>query len=242
MPTQRQSRRAQPAPERMPTSARMRQLMQSLKIIALILVMLPIALLTLYSFVPPVSTLMLGRWIILQPVTRDWVALDDIAPALPQAVIAAEDSRFCLHGGIDWSALRHVVDRAGENGPTRGASTIPMQTVKNLVLWPGRSYLRKGLELPLSVYADIIWSKRRMMENYLNVAEWGEGIFGAEAAARRYFNKSAKNLSRREAALLAAALPNPRQRNPAQPARFHARGANAIIMRMGNEDTSCLAR
>lgn len=240
MPTHRQSRRTPAAAERTLSGARTRQLVHRLKIIALALVTLPIALLTLYSFVPPISTLMLGRWITLQPVAREWVALDDIAPALPHAVIAAEDSRFCLHGGVDWSALWQVIDRAGEGGPERGASTIPMQTVKNLVLWPGRSYLRKGLELPLSVYADIIWSKRRMMENYLNVAEWGEGIFGAEAAAQRYFNKSAKNLTRREAALLAAALPNPRQRNPAQPARFHARAANAIVMRMGNEDVSCL--
>ncbi|MGI6245984.1 MAG: monofunctional biosynthetic peptidoglycan transglycosylase [Pseudochelatococcus sp.] len=200
----------------------------------------PLALLLLYGFVPPVSTLMLGRWLTLQPVERQWVALSDISPELPRAVIASEDSRFCRHGGVDWSALRQVIDEMGEDGPARGASTIPMQTVKNLVLWPGRSYVRKGLEVPLSLFADMIWSKRRMMENYLNIAEWGDGLFGAEAAARRYFGKSAGSLTRREAALLAAALPNPLQRNPAKPARFHARAANAIVIRMPNEYTGCL--
>lgn len=218
----------------------MHRAVRYLKAILLVLVALPAALLALYGLVPPVSTLMLGQWITFQSVEREWVPLSEIAPSLPRAVIAAEDSRFCLHTGVDWDALWHVIDRAGEDGPSRGASTIPMQTVKNLVLWPGRSYMRKGLELPLSIYADIIWSKRRMMENYLNIAEWGEGIFGAEAAARHYFGKSAKNLTRREAALLATALPNPHLRNPAKPAGFHARAANAVMMRMNNEDTSCL--
>lgn len=215
--------------------------MRRIVTIVLLIVALPFMFLTLYGFVPPVSTLMIGRWLTLQPVERQWTSLDAIAPALAQAVIAAEDSRFCLHRGVDWQALRHVLDRAGDGGPSRGASTIPMQTVKNLVLWPGRSYVRKGIELPLSLYADTIWSKRRMMENYLNVAEWGEGVFGAQAAARHHFGKDAANLTRREAALLATALPNPRQRNPAKPSRFHARAANSILARMPNEDTSCLA-
>ncbi|MGV6875097.1 monofunctional biosynthetic peptidoglycan transglycosylase [Pseudochelatococcus sp. B33] len=217
------------------------RLVRRLVLILLLVAALPFALLALYGFVPPVSTLMIGRWLTLQPVDQQWTPLDAISPALAQAVIAAEDSRFCLHGGVDWSALRQVIDSAGDGGPSRGASTIPMQTVKNLVLWPGRSYLRKGAELPLSLYADIIWSKRRMMENYLNVAEWGEGVFGAQAAARRHFGKDAANLTRREAALLAAALPNPRQRDPAKPSRFHARTANNILARMPNEDTRCLA-
>lgn len=221
--------------------ARLRRLWRRLLLALAALVALPFVLLALYGVVPPVSTLMIGRWLTLQSVDRQWTPLDAIAPALAQAVIASEDSRFCLHGGVDWTALQLVLDRAGEDGPSRGASTIPMQTVKNLVLWPGRSYLRKGAELPLSLFADAIWSKRRMMENYLNVAEWGEGIFGAQAAARRHFGKDAANLTRREAALLAAALPNPRQRDPAKPTRFHARAANSILGRMPNEDTLCLA-
>ncbi|MFD2248720.1 monofunctional biosynthetic peptidoglycan transglycosylase [Pseudochelatococcus lubricantis] len=222
------------------TGGRLRRVLRWLVLAGLATAAVPLLLLLLYGVVPPVSTLMLGRWLTLQPAEREWVALADIAPALPQAVIASEDSRFCLHGGVDWGALRQVIGDAGDDGPARGASTIPMQTVKNLVLWPGRSYVRKGLEVPLALYADAIWSKRRMMENYLNIAEWGVGIFGAEAAARRYFGKSARNLTRREAALLATALPNPRQRDPARPARFHARAANAVIARMPNEDAGCL--
>ena len=137
--------------------------------------------------------------------------------------MASEDARFCQHGGVDWEALRDVVEAADEDGPARGASTIPMQTAKNLFLWPSRSYIRKGLELPVALYLDLIWPKRRMMENYLNIAEWGEGVFGAEAAARRYFGKSARDLTRREAALLATALPNPFRRNPARPSARHRR-------------------
>lgn len=187
----------------------------------------------LYWAVPPVSTLMLGRWLTFQPVQRDYVNLDEISPHLPLAVMTSEDSRFCEHGGVDWDALRQVVEAADEDGPARGASTIPMQTAKNLFLWPSRSYIRKGLELPVALYLDLIWSKRRMMDVYLNIAEWGEGVFGAEAAARKYFRKSARDLTRREAALLATALPNPLVRNPAQPRRGHNALAGRIMARMG---------
>lgn len=171
----------------------------------------------LYWIVPPVSTLMVGRWLTLQSVERDYVPLDRISPHLPLAVLTSEDSRFCAHGGVDWSALQEVLEDADEDGPSRGASTIPMQVAKNLFLTPSRSYIRKGLEIPVSMYLDLIWSKRKMMEVYLNVAEWGDGIFGAEAAARKYFRKSAKDLTRREAALLARSLPNPLRRNPGKP-------------------------
>lgn len=198
------------------------------------------ASLVLYRFAPPVSTLMLGRWMTLQPVERIYAPLADISPHLPRAAIAAEDSRFCMHRGIDWYALSSVIEDAIDNGATRGASTITMQTVKNVFLWPGRSYLRKALELPLAVVLEVAWPKRRVMEAYLNVAEWGDGVFGAEAAARRYFGKSARNLSRREAALLVAALPNPLARNPARPSRYVSRYAARILGRMGNEEVSCL--
>lgn len=186
----------------------------------------------LYWAVPPVSTLMLGRWLVLQPVERDFVSLDDISPQLPLAVMTSEDGRFCDHSGVDWDALRDVVEAADEDGPARGASTIPMQTAKNLFLWPGRSYLRKGLELPIALYLDLIWSKRKMMENYLNIAEWGEGVFGAEAAAQKYFRKSARSLTRREAALLATALPNPLVRNPGRPRPRHQALAARLMGRM----------
>jgi len=177
----------------------------------------------LYWIVPPVSTLMAGRWLTLQAVERDYVSLDDISPHLPLAVMTSEDSRFCGHGGVDWGALQEVIEEADEDGPSRGASTIPMQVAKNLFLTPSRSYIRKGLEIPVALYLDLIWSKRKMMEVYLNVAEWGEGVFGAEAAAQKYFRKPAKALTRREAALLARALPNPLRRNPGKPtARLNA--------------------
>jgi monofunctional glycosyltransferase len=186
----------------------------------------------IHTIVPPVSTLMLSRWATLRAVDREVVGLDAIAPALPLAVLSSEDSRFCEHAGVDWDALQTVIDAADEDGPSRGASTIAMQTAKNLYLWPSRSYIRKGLELPIALYIDLIWSKQRLMENYLNVAEWGEGVFGAEAAARRYFRKPARDLTRREAALLATALPNPFRRNPGRPTVRHRALAERLLARM----------
>jgi monofunctional biosynthetic peptidoglycan transglycosylase len=190
-----------------------------------------ITLLLLAAAVLPMpSTLMLWRLASGQPVTRVWVPLERMSPELVRAVIASEDQRYCSHRGIDWGALREVL--SDEDGPQRGGSTIAMQTVKNLYLWHGRSYIRKGMELPLALLADLAWSKRRMMELYLNVAEFGEGLFGVEAAAQRYFNRSAAGLSRREAALLAASLPNPRLRNPATPSQRARTNSFRIQQRM----------
>jgi monofunctional biosynthetic peptidoglycan transglycosylase len=185
-----------------------------------------------YVAVPPVSTLMLARYATLRPVERMAVELEAVSPHLPLAVLTSEDQRFCQHNGVDWDALREVVEAADEDGPVRGASTLPMQAAKNLFLWPSRSYLRKGLELPLALYIDLVWTKRRMMENYLNIAEWGDGVFGAEAAAQRYFKKPAKALTRREAALLATALPNPFRRNPGRPSARHRALADRLMARM----------
>jgi monofunctional biosynthetic peptidoglycan transglycosylase len=193
-----------------------------------------VALALAYGAITPVSTLMLGRWLSGQGVERTAVPLDAISPHLPLAVIVSEDSRFCEHGGVDWDAIRDVVEEADEDGPARGASTIPMQAAKNLFLWNSRSYVRKGLELPLALGIDLLWPKRRMMENYLNVVEWGEGVFGAEAAARRHFGKPARDLTRREAALLATALPNPLRRNPGRPSRGHRALADKIVTRMAS--------
>jgi monofunctional biosynthetic peptidoglycan transglycosylase len=195
-----------------------------------------------YLVLPPISTLMAARWATLRPVERSAVSFDAISPNLPLAVLTAEDARFCQHGGVDWEALQDVVDAADEDGPARGASTIPMQTAKNLFLWPSRSYLRKGLELPIALYLDLIWPKRRMMENYLNIAEWGDGVFGAEAASQRYFRKPARALSRREAALLATALPNPFRRNPGRPTARHRALADRLMARMDASESyaSCL--
>jgi monofunctional glycosyltransferase len=195
-----------------------------------------------YRFVPPVSTLMLARWATFQGAARTAVPLDQVAAAVPLAVVTAEDSRFCQHWGVDWEALREVVE--DEDGPRRGASTVPMQVAKNLFLWPGRSYLRKALELPIALYLDLFWPKRRMMENYLNIAEWGPGVFGVEAAARRHFGKSARDLSRQQAALLVTALPNPKLRNAGQPSPRHRNLANRLLVRMNAAApfTGCIRR
>ena len=170
---------------------------------ALVIGMVVGVLVALGAVLPVPSTLMLWRFGTGESVTRAWVRLDQISPELVRAVIASEDQNYCRHWGVDLGVLREVL--SDEDGPSRGGSTIAMQTVKNVYLWHGRSYVRKALELPLAVVVDAAWSKRRVMEVYLNVAEFGEGLFG----------KPALRLNRREAAALAASLPNPRLRNPA---------------------------
>jgi monofunctional glycosyltransferase len=179
------------------------------------------------AFAPLPSTLMLKRWVTGQPVKRDWIAFERIAPALPRAVVASEDQLFCTHWGVDFDVLREIL--SDPDGPDRGGSTISMQTVKNVFLWHGRSYVRKALEIPIALAADTVWGKRRVMELYLNVAEWGDGVFGAEAASQFYFQKSAAQLSASEAARLAAALPNPEQRGSSRPTRASQR----VLRRMG---------
>ncbi|GJD93221.1 Biosynthetic peptidoglycan transglycosylase [Methylobacterium iners] len=209
----------------------MRRVVSLIMLLPVIALALTLALALVYSALTPPSTLMLGRWLTLQPVARSAVGFEAVSPFLVQAVIASEDQRYCLHNGVDWDALREVVD--DEEGPSRGASTITMQTVKNVFLWPGRSFLRKALEIPLAVAADAVWGKRRTMEIYLNVAEWGEGVFGAEAASRHWFGKSARDLTRGEAALLAATLPNPIARSAGKPSRGVKALAGRIQSRMG---------
>jgi monofunctional biosynthetic peptidoglycan transglycosylase len=178
---------------------------------------LPYLITPLYWVVDPVSTLMLSRWLTGQRVERTVVPLERMGQHLPVMVIVAEDGRFCSHHGVDFQEIREVLDEA-ELGEIRGASTITQQTVKNLFLWPGRSFVRKALEVPLAMWFDLILSKRRIMEIYLNIAEWGpNGQFGAQAAARRAFDKPAATLTPREAALLAASLPNPLARDPRRP-------------------------
>lgn len=199
------------------------------------------ALIALYAVIHPPSTLMLGRWVTLRDVDRRWVAFDAISPRLADAVVMSEDAQFCSHHGVDWGALREVIVEP-EDGPSRGASTITMQLVKNLFLWPSRSYVRKALEIPLALAVDLAWSKRRILETYLNIVEWGDGVFGAEAAAQAAFGKSAAALSTREAALLATALPNPLRRQAGRPSRLHQRLAAVVLARMGDADTwlACL--
>jgi monofunctional biosynthetic peptidoglycan transglycosylase len=218
----------------------LRRVVSLIYILPLLFLGLFLGLAILYSQTHPPSMLMLGRWITRQPVERIWVPLDDISRNLVAAVVTSEDARFCSHHGVDWIEMRNAIeDEDGEGGPSRGASTITMQTVKNLFLWNSRSFIRKGLEIPMALGLDQLWSKRRILEVYLNIAEWGEGVFGAEAAARRDFGKSARELTPREAALLAAALPNPKLRDARHPSRGHQRRA-ATIARTASPDADWL--
>lgn len=164
------------------------------------------------------------------PYRQKWVPLDQIAPVLQRAVIASEDSRFCQHHGVDWTELAVVL--ADEAGPQRGASTLTMQLVRNLFLWPSRSYMRKMIEIPLALIVELVWSKRRILELYLNIAQWGDGLFGAEAAAQSYFGVAAAQLNQRQAIMMAASLPAPLLRHPQRPSLRQGRLAGRIKARI----------
>jgi monofunctional biosynthetic peptidoglycan transglycosylase len=201
-------------------------------------------LVALYAVAPPLSTLMLGRKIEGKGYERTYVRLEDIAPVVVASVIVSEDATFCQNDGVDWGALHEVLNGAGKDGPRRGASTITMQTAKNLFLWPGRSTVRKGVEIGMALVLGKIWSKARTLEVYLNIAEWGDGLFGIEAAAQHYFHKGSGQLDAHEAALLTTSLPNPIKRDAARPRLFQRRLAVAVQARAlaGSELLNCLPR
>jgi monofunctional glycosyltransferase len=198
----------------------------------------PLVMTIVYSVIPPAFTnLQLARLIAGNGIHRRWVNLDEISPHLARAVITSEDARFCQHHGVDWVEYQDVLDEVfdGDEETIRGASTISMQMAKNLFLWEGRGILgvvRKGLEIPVAFWMDLVWSKRRMIEVYLNEVEWGPGVYGAEAASQHYFKKAAAKLSRRESALLAAVLPNPIIRKAGKPSRRVKRTADRIMLRI----------
>lgn len=210
-----------------------RRILRRVLLVLIVLCLLPFALILVYrlDFVRPVSTLMLTDLLLLRGYDRQWVEFEDISPNLVRAVMMSEDGQFCAHNGIDWEQMRAVVDDALSGEATRGASTIPMQTVKNLFLWNSRSFLRKGAELPIALAADFIWPKKRTMELYLNIAEWGPGIYGAEAAAQHHFKVPASKLTARQAALLAVSLPNPIERVAGKPGNGMKRLANLVDRR-----------
>jgi monofunctional biosynthetic peptidoglycan transglycosylase len=184
----------------------------------LLLVLLPYFVTPFYRVGHPVSTLMAWRWLSGAPVSRQWTSLDAISPWLPRAVVASEDAKFCIHHGIDWDALRDVLDDAEDGEVARGGSTITQQVAKNLFLWQSRSVVRKGLEFPLALWIDLVLPKRRVLEIYLNIAEFGPtGQFGAQAGSLYAFGRPASSLGPREAALLAAILPNPVVRSARNP-------------------------
>ncbi|SDR27802.1 monofunctional biosynthetic peptidoglycan transglycosylase [Pseudovibrio sp. Tun.PSC04-5.I4] len=207
------------------------------------LLALPVVLTLLYTVVPPYSSLMLYRTVTGQPVWRKWVPLNEISVNLQRSVVVSEDATFCLHGGVDWPAVRGQVGKLFDGKRPRGASTITMQLAKNLFLWNGRDYVRKALEVPLALLLDGVLSKRRLLEIYLNVAEWGPGIYGAEAASETFFGKTAAKLSANQASLLATALPNPIARNPAKPASGHRRlaGINRSRAQVAGEVLNCIS-
>jgi monofunctional biosynthetic peptidoglycan transglycosylase len=213
-------------------------------LVVLALLALPYLLTPLYLFVEPVSTPMVWRWLTGAPVERRYMPLEAIAPALPRSVIAAEDGRFCSHFGVDLRELRDAIQDADDITEARGGSTITQQVAKNLFLWGGRSFVRKAIELPLALWIDLVLPKRRIMEIYLNIAEWGpNGQFGAEAGAQHAFGKSARTLSAQQAALMAAILPNPVRRSARRPTPGVRRLAGIYLGRAhrNGDAAECLA-
>jgi monofunctional biosynthetic peptidoglycan transglycosylase len=215
-----------------------------LLLILLIVLLLPYLVTPFYRAGHPVSTLMAWRWLKGMPVTRPWIDLAAMSPSLPRSVVGAEDAKFCGHRGVDWGALREVMDDAEDGEVVRGGSTITQQVAKNLFLWPGRSVVRKALELPLALWIDLVLGKQRVLEIYLNIAELGpSGQFGAEAGSLYAFGRPASTLSPREAALLAAILPNPLKRSARNPrpgvrrlaGTYMARGQAAGLQRCWSE-------
>ncbi|WP_435257172.1 monofunctional biosynthetic peptidoglycan transglycosylase [Thioclava sp. FR2] len=174
-------------------------------------------LILVFSFFnPPINVYQLQESVRLGAIEREWVDWEEIAPVMGRSVVAAEDANFCLHWGFDMSAIRQAVAEGGG----RGASTLSQQVVKNVFLWQGRNWMRKALEAFLTPAVELFWSKRRILEVYLNVAEFDEGVFGVQAAARHYFDVEAKDLSALQAARLAAVLPDPKGRSASKPTDF----------------------
>ncbi|UZD21460.1 monofunctional biosynthetic peptidoglycan transglycosylase [Algoriphagus halophytocola] len=210
--------------------------------ITLWFLIISVGLTLVYRFVlVPITPLMVIRLVEqgLDPdqnmkLTKDWVSLDEISKNAPQAVYAAEDQKFLTHHGFDIEAMKKAWENNKKGKRIKGASTITQQTVKNVFLWPSRSYLRKGMEAYFTVLVELIWPKERIMEVYLNVIEMGDGIYGIEAASQSYFNVPASKLSRGQAALIAAVLPNPRRWSPAKPTPYIVGRKAWILTQMNN--------
>ncbi|WIY52665.1 transglycosylase domain-containing protein [Devosia sp. YIM 151766] len=215
--------------------ARRKQLWHILRIplgILAVLVALPLILTPIYLVIQPVSVPMLARLLTLQPVERQWRDIDDISDRLKAAVILSEDGQFCRHWGVDVAALRIEIDNYLAGREARGASTLTMQVARNLFLWNGQSAIRKALEVPLAAYIDLVMPKKRIMEIYLNIAEWGpSGQFGVAAGAEHAFGREPQNLDWQTASLLAVTLPNPLLRNPARPSAGLLRVARIVEAR-----------
>lgn len=187
-----------------------------------VILLAPAVFVLVYRVVPPpITPLMVIRSWEGHPREYQWTPLDRISSQLARAVIAAEDQNFCAHAGFDVEAIKRAWENYGDADSTvRGGSTISQQTAKNAFLWPGRTWVRKGLEAWLTIYVEALWSKRHILEMYLNIAEWGPGIYGAEAAAQYHFGKSSGELTAHEAALLATILPSPRKWSASEPGSY----------------------
>ena len=211
---------------------------------ALLALTVLVALVLLFRFVdPPASMVMASRVLAGTHIRHDWVPLERISRDLVKTVVVSEDANFCRHSGVDWGEVKAAIRRAQKRGgEPRGASTIPMQTARNLFLWQDKSYVRKAIEIPLAYAMTALWPRRRMVEVYLNIAEWAPGVFGAQAAAKHHFSRSAAKISARQAAQMAAALPNPYVRNAGRPGPKTLRLARYIEKRVQKENTplSCI--
>jgi monofunctional biosynthetic peptidoglycan transglycosylase len=206
-----------------------------------VLTLLPIGGVLIVAVLPPAPTILMLRQAVRgEGLDYQWRGLNDISPNLVNAAIAAEDARFCRHHGFDIEAIQKALDHNAEGGRIRGGSTITQQTAKNVFLWPGRDWIRKGLEAGYTVLIETVWSKRRIMEVYLNVVEWAPGVYGAQAAAQHWFGKDAADLTPREAARLAAILPAPRRYKAASPGPYVRRRASRIQAAMGTVRTQDL--
>ena len=182
--------------------------------------------------IPVPATILMGqRALSGETIQKTWTAIEDISPHLPRAIMGGEDSRFCDHSGVDIKAIQSAISDNAAGGRRRGGSTLSQQAAKNVFLWNGGGYARKALEAWAAIYTNIVWGKQRTMEIYLNVAEWGDGIFGAEAAAQARFGKAAKDLTQREAALLAAVLPSPNKWRVDPPSEFVSGRASTLMQR-----------
>ncbi len=187
---------------------------------------------------PPATPLMVYRWLCGEKLDFRWRSLSEISPFLQRAVIAAEDQRFLTHHGFDWKQIEQALEEYQNGGRVRGASTITMQVARNIFLWQGYSWLRKGLEAYYTALIELLWPKWRIMEVYLNIVELGPEIFGAEAAARRYFGFSAASLTKPQAALLAAILPNPHRWSPKHPTQYIRKRQSTILREMKKFDAT----
>ena len=218
---------------------RLRRILLVLLIIALGFGTLSVAVTILFRFAaPPASALMIERRIDSLSSEREysshyqWVDFERIAPSMAVAVVAAEDQNFSSHHGFDWDAIQRAMDYDDNGNRLRGASTLTQQTAKNLFLWPDRNWLRKGFEAYFTVLLEALWGKRRILETYLNIVEFGEGIYGVEAASQRYFHKSAVRLTPEDAALLAAVLPNPHRLKANAPSAYVRERQQWILRQM----------